>query len=85
MKMPTMRWRDVYATIAMAKQLRGAQPRLFDYFFTCAISANSRYWIDIPSMKPLGACLRNVRGCPRQYQPGSPLAWHPDNRNAVIM
>ena len=31
--MLTMPWRDVYATIAMAKLIKEKQPKLFQYFF----------------------------------------------------
>ncbi len=32
-----------------------------------------------------GARFRNVWSMARQYQRVAPLAWHPENRNAVIM
>ncbi len=32
-----------------------------------------------------GSRFRNVWGMARQHQLVAPLAWHPENRNAVIM
>ncbi|MCP5854479.1 exodeoxyribonuclease I, partial [Klebsiella pneumoniae] len=72
-------------TIAMAKQLRGAQPRLFDYFFTLRDKRKLAALIDIPSMKPL-VHISGMFGAVRANTSlVAPLAWHPDNRNAVIM
>ncbi|MFE8149503.1 exodeoxyribonuclease I [Brenneria goodwinii] len=76
---------DVYATIAMAKLLKQAQPKLFDYLFQLRNKNKVSALIDIPQMKPLvhvsgmfGAARGNASWV-------APLAWHPDNRNAVIM
>lgn len=76
---------DVYATIAMAKLFKQAQPKLFEYLFTLRNKNKISALIDIPQMKPLvhvsgmfGAARSNISWV-------VPLAWHPDNRNAVIM
>ncbi|CDL79781.1 exodeoxyribonuclease I [Xenorhabdus cabanillasii] len=76
---------DVYATIAMAKLIKQAQPKLFDYFFQLRNKQKISNQIDIPQMKPLvhvsgmfGALRSNISLI-------APLAWHPTNRNAVIM
>ncbi|MCG3461230.1 exodeoxyribonuclease I [Xenorhabdus bovienii] len=76
---------DVYATIAMAKRVKKAQPRLFDYFFQLRNKQKVSNQIDIPQMKPLvhvsgmfGTLCSNISLI-------APLAWHPTNRNAVIM
>lgn len=76
---------DVYATIAMAKRLKTAQPKLFDYLFQLRNKNKVNALIDIPNMKPLmhvsgmfGAARGNTSWI-------VPLAWHPENRNAVIM
>lgn len=76
---------DVYATIAMAKLLKQAQPKLFDYLFQLRNKNKVNQLIDVPKMKPLvhvsgmfGAAKGNTSWV-------VPLAWHPDNRNAVIM
>ena len=75
---------DVYATIAMAKQVKQHQPRLFDYLYRYRSKQKLQTLIDIPQMKPLvqvsgmfGAARGNTSWI-------APLAWHPDNRNAVI-
>ncbi|MBN3080107.1 exodeoxyribonuclease I [Pectobacterium polaris] len=76
---------DVYATIAMAKLFKQAQPKLFEYLFPLRNKNKISALIDIPQMKPLvhvsgmfGAARSNISWV-------VPLAWHPDNRNAVIM
>lgn len=76
---------DVYATIAMAKLVKTRQPRLFDYLFTHRNKHKLMALIDVPQMKPLvhvsgmfGAWRGNTSWV-------APLAWHPENRNAVIL
>jgi exonuclease I len=76
---------DVYATIAMAKLVKSAQPRLFEYLLSHRSKQKLMTLIDVPQMKPLvhisgmfGAWRGNTSWV-------APLAWHPDNRNAVIM
>ncbi|MBP2167449.1 exodeoxyribonuclease-1 [Erwinia toletana] len=75
---------DVYATIAMAKLVKEQQPRLYDYLLTHRTKQKLTPLIDIPQMKPLvhisgmfGAFRGNTSWI-------APLAWHPDNRNALI-
>jgi len=76
---------DVYATIAMAKLVKDKQPRLFEYLYAYRGKNKLMTLIDVPQMKPLvhvsgmfGAWRGNTSWV-------APLAWHPDNRNAVIM
>lgn len=76
---------DVHATIAMASLVKRHQPRLFDYLYSHRSKQKLQTLIDIPQMKPLvhvsgmfGAWRGNTSWV-------APLAWHPDNRNAVIM
>jgi exodeoxyribonuclease I len=76
---------DVYATIAMAKLVKQAQPRLFDFLLQHRNKHKLNALIDIAEMTPLvhvsgmfGAARGNTSWV-------SPLAWHPDNKNAVIM
>ncbi|CAQ83783.1 MULTISPECIES: exodeoxyribonuclease I [Photorhabdus] len=76
---------DVYATIAMAKLLKKAQPRMFDYFFQLRNKQKISNLIDIPQMKPL-VHVSGMFGAARSNTSlVAPLAWHPINRNAVIM
>lgn len=76
---------DVYATIAMAKLVRQAQPRLFDFLLQHRHKNKLNALIDIAEMAPLvhvsgmfGVARNNISWV-------APLAWHPVNRNAVIM
>ncbi|WP_313079831.1 exodeoxyribonuclease I [Atlantibacter sp.] len=76
---------DVYATIAMAKLVKTQQPRLFEYLFSHRNKQKLATLIDIPQMKP----LVHVSGMFGAFRGNTswiaPLAWHPENRNAVIM
>lgn len=76
---------DVYATIAMAKLVKQAQPRLFAYLLEHRNKHKINALIDIPLMTPLvhvsgmfGAARGNTSWV-------APLAWHPENKNAVIV
>ncbi|MDT3664885.1 exodeoxyribonuclease I [Cronobacter dublinensis] len=76
---------DVHATIAMAQLVKTRQPRMFDYLYTYRSKQKLATLIDIVQMKPLvhvsgmfGAWRGNTSWI-------APLAWHPDNRNAVIV
>jgi len=76
---------DVYATIAMAKLVKQAQPRLFDFLLEHRNKHKINALIDIPAMTPLvhvsgmfGAARGNTAWV-------APLAWHPENKNAVIV
>ncbi|AFI90070.1 exodeoxyribonuclease I [Pectobacterium parmentieri] len=76
---------DVYATIAMAKLFKQAQPKLFEYLFPLRNKNKLSALIDIPQMKPL-VHVSGMFGAARSNTSWIvPLAWHPDNRNAVIM
>lgn len=76
---------DVRATIAMARLLRQAQPRLFDYLYRLRDKHRVSALIDLQSVRPLvhvsGRFGRERQGLAVVL----PLAWHPRNRNAVIV
>ncbi|MDC9621910.1 exodeoxyribonuclease I [Xenorhabdus sp. XENO-7] len=76
---------DVYATIAMAKRVRKAQPRLFDYFFQLRNKQKVSNQIDILQMKPLVHVSGMFGTLRSNISLIAPLAWHPTNRNAIIM
>ncbi|MDE9495033.1 exodeoxyribonuclease I [Xenorhabdus bovienii] len=76
---------DVYATIEMAKRVKKAQPRLFDYFFQLRNKQKVSNQIDIPQMKPLVHVSGMFGTLRSNISLIAPLAWHPTNRNAVIM
>lgn len=76
---------DVYATIAMAKLLKQKQPKLFDFFLQNRGKKALEEMIDVGEMTPLvhvSGMLGNYRGNTAWVVP---LAWHPTNRNAVIV
>ncbi|HGY1113554.1 TPA: exodeoxyribonuclease I [Providencia rettgeri] len=76
---------DVLATINMAKLLKAAQPRMFDYFYQLRNKNKISQLIDIVEITPL-VHVSGMFGALRSYASlVAPLAWHPDNKNAVIM
>ncbi|ELV8626314.1 exodeoxyribonuclease I [Vibrio cidicii] len=76
---------DVIATIEMAKKLKAAQPKLFDYFFNMRHKRKLNALIDIVNMTPL-MHVSGMLGRECQYTSWVvPLAWHPTNNNAVIV
>lgn len=75
---------DVKATIAVAKLLRQAQPKLFDYLFELRNKHKVKALIDVVNSQPLvhvSGRFSSWQGCASWI---APLAWHPDNANAVI-
>jgi exodeoxyribonuclease-1 len=76
---------DVRATIAMARLLRAAQPRLFDYLLDMRSKQRVSALVDFQQMRPLvhvsGKFGRERQGLALVL----PLAWHPQNRNALIV
>ncbi|MBF0690677.1 exodeoxyribonuclease I [Providencia alcalifaciens] len=76
---------DVLATINMVKLLKQAQPRMFDYFYQLRNKNKVNQLIDIVDMTPL-VHVSGMFGALRSYVSlVTPLAWHPENKNAVIM
>lgn len=75
---------DVWATIAMAKLVKEKQPRLYEFLFSHRNKQKITTLIDIPQMKPL-VHISGMFGAARGNTSWvAPLAWHPDNRNALI-
>ncbi|GAA3529119.1 exodeoxyribonuclease I [Zobellella aerophila] len=75
---------DVRATIALARLLRQAQPRLFDYLFELRAKGKVKALLDVVNGTPLvhvSGMFSPFQGCATWI---APLAWHPDNANAVI-
>ncbi|MGR5338636.1 exodeoxyribonuclease I [Vibrio astriarenae] len=76
---------DVIATIEMAKKLKAAQPKLFDFFLQYRHKRKLNELIDIVEMKPL-MHVSGMLGRECQYTSWIvPVAWHPTNKNAVIV
>lgn len=76
---------DVYATIAMAKLVKAKQPKMFDYLFSHRSKHKLTALIDIIQMKPLVHVSGMFGAWRGNTSLVAPLAWHPENRNAVIM
>ena len=76
---------DVRATIAMARLLRQAQPRLFDYLLSLRSKHRVSELVDLQNARP----LVHVSGRFGRERSGLglvlPLGWHPTNRNALIV
>ena len=76
---------DVRATIAMARLLRRAQPRLYDYLLGLRNKHRVTELIDLHTIRPLvhvsGRFGRERQGLAVVL----PLAWHPQNKNALIV
>ncbi|MEF1174981.1 exodeoxyribonuclease I [Vibrio sinaloensis] len=76
---------DVVATIEMAKKIKAAQPKLFDYFLSMRHKRKLNDLIDIVNMTPL-MHVSGMLGRECNYTSWMvPVAWHPTNQNAVIM
>lgn len=75
---------DVIATIEMAKKIKAAQPKLFDYFLSMRHKRKLNELIDIVNMTPL-MHVSGMLGKECNYTSWIvPVAWHPTNKNAVI-
>lgn len=76
---------DVYATLAMAKLAQRAQPKLFDYLYRHRAKQRLKSLVDIAAMKPL-VHVSGMFGAQRGNTSWiAPLAWHPENQNALIV
>lgn len=76
---------DVWATIAMAKLVKEKQPRLYDFLFSHRNKQKIMHLVDIPQMKPL-VHISGMFGVFRGNTSWiAPLAWHPVNKNALIV
>ncbi|MFO7704489.1 MAG: exodeoxyribonuclease I [Halopseudomonas sp.] len=76
---------DVRATIGMARVLKRAQPKLFDYLLDLRSKQRVTALIDLQQVRPLvhvsGRFGRERQGLALVL----PLAWHPQNKNALIV
>ncbi|MFC5077552.1 Exodeoxyribonuclease I [Vibrio thalassae] len=76
---------DVIATIELAKKVKAAQPKLFDYFYSMRHKRKLNELVDIVNMTPL-MHVSGMLGKECQYTSWVvPIAWHPTNQNAVIV
>lgn len=76
---------DVYATIKIAKLIKQIQPRLFDYFFQLKNKNKISQLIDVVATTPLVHVSSMFSAIRSNTSLIAPLAWHPENRNVVIV
>lgn len=74
---------DVRATIALARLVREKQPRLYDYLFELRSKQNVQQQIRL--MEPLVHISGRFSAARHYLGVVLPLAWHPQNRNALIV
>lgn len=76
---------DVYATIAIARLIKSAQPKLFQYFFELRNKNNVKTLIDTLNLTPL-THVSGMFGAARGNTSWIvPIEWHPTQQNAVIV
>ncbi|MFT4928892.1 MAG: exodeoxyribonuclease-1 [Phenylobacterium sp.] len=75
---------DVIATIEVAKLIKSHQPKLYDFLFKLRNKREVAALIDVYKMTPVmhvSSMISAEHGCTSWV---SPIAYHPDNKNAVI-
>ena len=74
---------DVRATIGLARLLRARQPRLYDFLYQ--LRSKARVAEQIRLLQPLLHVSGRFAGDRHYLAVVLPLAWHPSNRNALIV
>uniref|UniRef100_UPI0030D829D5 exodeoxyribonuclease I n=1 Tax=Pseudomonas sp. EL_65y_Pfl2_R95 TaxID=3088698 RepID=UPI0030D829D5 len=74
---------DVRATIALARLLRDRQPKLYNYLY--GLRSKARVLDQIKLLQPLVHISGRFAGANHYLSVVLPLAWHPRNRNALIV
>ena len=74
---------DVRATIALARLLRSKQPKLYDYLYQ--LRSKQRVLDQVRLLQPLVHISGRFAGARHYLALVLPLAWHPRNRNALIV
>ncbi|WP_459749846.1 exodeoxyribonuclease I [Pseudomonas sp. 3A(2025)] len=74
---------DVRATIALARLIRDRQPRLYDYLFN--LRNKRKVQEQITLLQPLVHISGRFSAARHYLGVVLPLAWHPQNRNALIV
>jgi exodeoxyribonuclease-1 len=74
---------DVRATIALARLVREKQPKLYDYLFQ--LRSKQKVQEQIRLMQPLVHISGRFSAARNYLGVVLPLAWHPSNRNALIV
>ena len=76
---------DVYATIAIAKLIKQASPKLYSYYLDLRNKNKVRELIDVNTITPL-VHVSGMFGTVRSnLSLVAPLVWHPTNTNAVVV
>lgn len=76
---------DVIATIELAKKLKAAQPKMFNYLYNLRHKRKVEALIDIVNMTPLVHISGMFGSSCANSSWIVPIAWHPTNKNAVIV
>ncbi|MCO8162169.1 exodeoxyribonuclease I [Pseudomonas sp. 21LCFQ010] len=74
---------DVRATIALARLIRERQPKLYDYLFT--LRSKQKVQEQIRLLQPVVHISGRFSAARHYLGVVLPLAWHPHNRNALIV
>lgn len=74
---------DVRATIALARLLRAKQPKLYDYLYQ--LRSKQRVLDQVRLLQPVLHISGRFAGARHYLAVVLPLAWHPRNRNALIV
>lgn len=74
---------DVRATIDLARLLRNKQPKLYDYLYR--LRTKPRVQEQVRLLQPLVHISGRYAGARHYLAVVLPLAWHPRNRNALIV
>ena len=74
---------DVRATIGLARLLRDRQPRLYDFLYQ--LRSKQRVMDQIRLLQPVLHVSGRFSAARHYLAPVLPLAWHPRNRNALIV
>lgn len=74
---------DVRATIALAKLIRDRQPRLYDYLYK--LRRKNAVIEQVQLLKPMVHISGRFSAARHYLSVVLPLAWHPRNRNALIV
>lgn len=75
---------DVYATIALARLLKQAQPKLYDYGLKLRDKRFVSGLLDVDGFKPVLHISSRFSSAQGNAALVVPLAWHPQNKNSVI-
>lgn len=74
---------DVRATIGLARLLRDRQPKLYDFLYQ--LRSKQRVMDQIRLLQPILHISGRFSAARHYLAPVLPLAWHPRNRNALIV